>query len=100
MSNHFKNTSMHTFVLKIKEGVLLPLFLFSISATQPVFANDDGIEKAPIFSRLSGIAPISNYSQPLLLNALAEVSYTAEGEISRKIKNIITLSIIEETLNY
>src|SRR5436190_4026912 len=100
MSNHFKNTSMHTFVLKIKEGVLLPLFLFSISATQPVFANDDGIEKAPIFSRLSGIAPISNYSQPLLLNALAEVSYTAEGEISRKIKNIITLSIIEETPNY
>ena len=60
----------------------------------PALANDGGIEKI-YFSRLTGLVAMPN-SQPLVPGATAILTYTPDFEKSKAIKNIITLSVIEE----
>lgn len=61
-------------------------------------ADDEGIEKS-YFNILAGSTLVSN-SSPLAVNAFADLTYASEYATSRKIQNIVTLSLFEETPDY
>src|SRR5690349_12618201 len=78
----------------------LPIVAWLSLISYSAFAGDGGIEKDPIVARLSGTTAVSGYSDIFNQNAVAAVFYTPEGEQTRQIKNIVTLSIIEESQQY
>ncbi|HEX6431194.1 MAG TPA: hypothetical protein VF008_26070, partial [Niastella sp.] len=75
------------FITSLVAWLWIVVLLF---AGKPVCAaGDPGIEDAPVVSKLTGSA--------LIQNATAITSFTAGTQSSYSIKNIITLSIVEET---
>ncbi len=70
---------------------LLPVLL--LLSGQKGIAQDGGVEKS-YFSRISG--SLGN----LAVNASAPLIYPVENVVSKQIKNIISLSVVEETPSY
>jgi RHS repeat-associated protein len=86
-------------------GRLLSAMLLCIailtSQTSAWAGGDNGIEKTNV-AILAGSTLVSN-SSPLVVNATTALTYTsetAENTSLRKIKNIVTLSVFEETPEY
>jgi len=60
--------------------------------------GDDGIEK--IYCAVLSGSPLVTNASPLEVNASDSLTYAPEYATSRKIKNVITLSLFEETPDY
>lgn len=87
---------------KLKQQWLTAVLFIVVMAgwCKPVLASgEEGIETI-YYSRLSGITANPPHSYPLVVNGIAEMNYTVQNEQSKTIRNIITLSVFEETTTY
>ncbi len=76
-----------------RQSLLLTFVLYLLCSSMAMHAQG-GIEKDPIVSKLSG-ATMSGGIPALGINAVAASAYTAEGETSATIQNVVSLSIKE-----
>lgn len=83
-------------IYKINNALYIGAFIFLLFMQSVALAGngDGGVVMPSLLSYLSG------ENNTLSINSTAVTSYTAGNETSRKIKNVITLSIIEETGRY
>jgi YD repeat-containing protein len=81
---------------------MLLIGLFLTTACNFANAQFDDAVYTYTYARLTGTTPVSgvNSSLPLTTGQKAELVYTNANELNKKIKNIITLSVIEETQQY
>ena len=84
-------------ITKFKRSVLLLLSLFLLTGFYTAFAQEGG-DGGVVKTQVAGLSGFTNADTAVAL----PLDYVLDNsnELSKKIKNIITLSVIEETPNY